>query len=154
MYTHEMNVHFICRGNVLRSFLAETYLRSLKLENITIISSGTNVNWNDPVEREYFSNTLDLLDRHGISSYVSKDHAEQLTQSRSDNQDITVCMNQRVVDEAAAIVELPKDVISWEIIDIGEGNRIVKNDREQYEEEIYKEITDKVDDLVRLHGLR
>jgi protein-tyrosine-phosphatase len=149
-----MNIHFICRGNVLRSLVAETYLRSLKFENINVISSGTNVDWDNPVERRYFSNTLNLLNRHGIKPYISKDHAEQLTQSRSDNQDITVYMNQRVVDEAEAIIELPKNVISWGIIDIGEGHRIVKSDREQYEEEIYQEITDKVDDLVKLYSLQ
>lgn len=146
-----MKVHFICRGNVLRSFVAETYLRSLNLKNVNVISSGTNVDWNDPVEREYFSNTLDLLDRHAIKPYVTKDRAERLTQGRTDGQDITVCMNQRVVDEAGAMVELPKDVINWDIVDIGEGHRIVKNDREQYEEEIYKEITDNVDNLVKTY---
>jgi 8-oxo-dGTP pyrophosphatase MutT (NUDIX family) len=58
-------------------------------------------------------------------------------------------MNQRVVDEAAALVELPKNAISWGIVDIGEGHRTLSSDREQYEEEIYKEITDKVDELVK-----
>lgn len=149
-----MNVHFICRGNVLRSLIAETYLRSLDLENVYTTSSGTNVDWSNLVERGYFSNTLDLLNRHGIKMYVSKGSAEQLTQSRSDNQDITVCMNQRVIDEAGAIVELPRNAISWEIVDIGEGHRNVKSDQGRYEEEIYKEITDKVDDLVKYHGLR
>lgn len=149
-----MNVHFICRGNVLRSLIAGTYLRSLKLNNINVISSGTNVDWSNPTEREYFSNTLDLLGRHDIKSYVGKDHAEQLIQARSQDQDITVCMNQRVMDEAGAIVKLPKNAISWGIVDIGEGHRTVKDSREQYEEEIYKEITNKVDDLVLLYELR
>jgi hypothetical protein len=58
-------------------------------------------------------------------------------------------MNQRVIDEAKNIVELPKNVISWEIVDIGEGHRIVESDKKQYEEEIYKEITEKVDDLAK-----
>ncbi len=147
-----MNIHFICRGNVLRSLVAETYLRSLNLANVRVISSGTNVDWSNPVERGYFSNTLALLDRHKIKHYA-KEHAEQLTQDRSSNQDITVCMNQRVVDEAEAIIELPTDVISWGIIDIGEGRRVVKSDRKQYEEEIYKEISDKVDELARAHDL-
>jgi predicted protein tyrosine phosphatase len=49
-----MNIHFICRGNVLRSLIAETYLRSLELPNITVISSGTNVNWDDPLKGAIF----------------------------------------------------------------------------------------------------
>lgn len=143
-----MNVHFICRGNVLRSLIAETYLRSLNLDNISIISSGTNVDWGDETERLYFANTLAVLDSHGIKPYV-KAIAEQLTQERADNKDITVCMNQRVVDEASAIVKLPESTINWEIIDIGEGVRTNTDHREVYEEEIYREITAQVDELVK-----
>lgn len=147
-----MNVHFICRGNILRSLVTETYLKSLNLKNITITSSGTNVNWEDELEREYFSNTLALLDRHGIKKYA-KELPEQLTQVRVNNQDITVCMNQRVIDEAEGIVVLPKNTLNWNIIDIGEGHRTDRASKEQYLEEIYQEITQKVDELVKAHGL-
>ena len=75
-----MNVHFICRGNILRSLVAETYLKSLNLKNLHVTSSGTNVNWEDETERKYFSNTLRLLNNHGIEAHV-KDLPEQLTQS-------------------------------------------------------------------------
>ncbi len=143
-----MNVHFICRGNILRSLVAETYLKSLKLKSVNVTSSGTNVNWDDETERKYFSNTLRLLNSHGIEAHV-KDLPEQLTQLRTDDKNITVCMNQRVIDEAEAIVKLPKDVINWNIVDIGEGYRIVEDDKELYLEEIYKEITDEVDKLVK-----
>lgn len=142
------NVHFICRGNVLRSLIAETYLRSLNLDNVSVMSSGTNVNWSDETERQYFANTLAVLDSHGIKSYV-KPMSDQLSQERANNKDITVCMNQRVLDEALAIVELPKNVINWEIVDIGEGTRTNRAHREVYEEEIYREITTQVDELVK-----
>jgi protein-tyrosine-phosphatase len=148
-----MNVHFICRGNILRSLVAETYLKSLGLKDVSIMSSGTNVNWEDATERKYFSNTLELLDSHGIKAHV-KDLPEQLTQSRVDNNDITICMNQRVIDEASVIVKLPEDIVNWNIIDIGEGHRTVESDKELYLEEIYKEITHKVDELVTAHHLR
>lgn len=145
-----MNVHFICRGNVLRSLTAETYLKSLCIDGIDVISSGTNVNWSDPQEREYFANTLTVLDRHGIKSYA-KSNAEQLTQERIDNyHDIIVLMNQRVVDEAVKIVNLPSNNYNWEIIDIGEGHRTNHDSRESYEEEIYQEIKYKVDELLEL----
>ena len=148
-----MNIHFICRGNILRSLVAETYLKSLELKNVSVTSSGTNVNWEDEKEREYFSNTLKLLEDHKIKSYV-KNLPEQLTQYRADGKDITVCMNQRVIDEALAIVELPKETINWNIIDIGEGHRTVEADKELYLEEIYEEITQKVDKLVESYNLR
>lgn len=147
-----MNIHFICRGNVLRSLTAETYLKSLRLKNINVISSGTNVDWDNETEKEYFSNTLNLLDRNGIKS-LAKDRPDQLTQSRIDGHDITVCMNQRVIDEARAIVDLPENIVDWNIIDIGEGHRIDKESRERYEDEIYDEIISKVDALVELHKL-
>jgi protein-tyrosine-phosphatase len=143
-----MKIHFICRGNVLRSLIAETYLRSLMLPHVTVSSSGTNVNVTDPTEREYFANTIALFKRHGIKEYA-KDTSHQLTQNRADNQDITVCMNQRVIDEAASLVELPKNTINWDIIDIGEGHRTVPEDIRLYEEEILREIVARVDELVK-----
>lgn len=142
------NIHFICRGNVLRSLIAETYLKSLHLGNVHVISSGTNVNWADPQEREYFANTLRVLDRHDIKD-LAKSTPEQLTQERLDGaRDIVVLMNQRVVDEASATISLPDNAINWDITDIGEGSRTDRTQREQYEEEIYSEITAKVDRLV------
>lgn len=148
-----MNIHFICRGNILRSLVAETYLKSLNLKNITIISSGTDVNWEDEKEKEYFFDTLTLLDRHGVKEYV-KGRPEQLTQVRANNQDITVCMNQRVIDEAEGIVVLPRDTLNWNVIDIGEGHRTDRASKAHYLEEIYQEITQMVDELVKANDLR
>lgn len=142
-----MNIHFICRGNVLRSLIAETYLRSLNIDGVDVISSGTNVNWNDLQEREYFSSTLKVLKRHEIDFYA-KSIPDQLDQSRIDgHNELTILMNQRVIDEATKLVNLPSDTLNWAIVDIGEGHRTNNDMREQYEEEIYKEITNKVDAL-------
>ena len=142
-----MNVHFICRGNVLRSLIAETYLKSLNMDNINVISSGTNVDWGDPQEQEYFSNTIDVLNRHTIDSYA-KSRPDQLTQVRLDSHsDVVVLMNNRVANEARRLVEFPGKVHDWMIIDIGEGNRTNIKKREQYEEAIYQEITLKIDEL-------
>lgn len=143
-----MNIHFICRGNILRSIIAETYLKSLQLDNVEVASSGTNVDWEDPTEKEHFTNSMKLLDHHGIKQYA-KERPEQLTQQRINSNDVIVCMNQRVIDEAQLLVDLPPDVINWNIVDIGEAHRTIAENRAQYEEEIYKEITDKVDELVR-----
>lgn len=148
-----MNIHFICRGNILRSLVAETYIKSLELKNVDVTSSGTNVNWEDETERKYFSDTLKLLNNNGIKEYV-KDSPEQLTQQRVNHQDITVCMNQRVIDEAKKITVLPESTVNWNVIDIGEGHRVVKSDKELYLQEIYDEIVQKVDELVVAHDLR
>ena len=140
-------IHFICRGNVFRSLTAETYLRSLNLPGIVVTSSGVNVDILNPVERGYFANTLTLLKNHHIDIYAKKS-PDQLTQERVDNQDITICMNQRVLEEAKAIVVLPANTEVWGVIDIGEGNRTVITNRLIYEEEIYQEITSKIGKLV------
>lgn len=143
-----MKIHFICRGNVLRSLIAETYLRSLQLPHITVSSSGTNVDLTNPTEREYFANTIALFKRHDIERYA-KDTSHQLTQERANSQDVTICMNQRVVDEANSLVDLPKNTINWDIVDIGEGHRTVPEKIRLYEEEIFKEIVARVDELVK-----
>jgi protein-tyrosine-phosphatase len=142
-----MKVHFICRGNVLRSLIAETYLRSLHIPDVTATSSGTNVDLSSQEERMFFANTIALFKRHNIEQYA-KHISHQLTQERADGQDITVCMNQRVVDEARTIVRLPANTLNWSIVDIGEGNRIVSEDIRTYEEEIFQEIVAHVDELV------
>jgi protein-tyrosine-phosphatase len=142
-----MKVHFICRGNVLRSLIAETYLRSLQLSGITVSSSGTNVDLSSETEREYFANTIALFKRHGIETYA-KDTSHQLTQARADDQDVTICMNQRVIDEAKGIVTLPDNTVHWNIVDIGEGRRTVPEDIRLYEEEIFSEITARIDKMV------
>lgn len=146
-----MKIHFICRGNVLRSLVAETYVKSLGLEGISCISSGVNVDLNDPTERSYFKNTLALLARHRIVGYA-KSTSDQLTQERVDDCDVTICVNERAFNEASAIVTLPENTITWDIVDIGEGMRAVDKDipniRISYEDEIYQEITALVDKLV------
>ncbi len=143
-----MRIHFICRGNVLRSLIAETYLRSLQLPNITTTSSGTNVDLSSTSEREFFANTIALLKAHGIAKYA-KNTSHQLTKERTADQDVTVFMNQRVINEADAIVQLPENTLNWGIVDIGEGYRTIAKDRQQYEEEIFQEIVQKVDELVK-----
>ena len=143
-----MRIHFICRGNVLRSLIAETYLRSLHLPNIVVTSSGTNVTLDSEEERQFFANTIALFAAHGIEEYA-KNTSHQLTQVRTDTQDVTVCMNQRVINEASKLVTLPENVQNWSIIDIGEGHRTIVNNKRQYEEEIFQEVTKKVDELVK-----
>lgn len=147
-----MNIHFICRGNILRSLVAETYVKSLELKNVDVTSSGTNVNWEDETERKYLSDTLRLLNNNGIKEYA-KDLPEQLTQQHVNHQDITVCMNQKVIDEAKKIAVLPEDTINWNVIDIGEGHRVVDTDKELYLQEIYDEIAQKVNELVVAYNL-
>lgn len=147
-----MNVHFVCRGNVLRSLIAETYLKSLNLANVSTASSGTNVDRDDPTERGYFANTIAVLEHHEIDGYAKR-ISDQLSQERIADADIVVCMNQRVFDEAERLVALPDETLNWNIVDIGEEHRTVVADRELYQEEIYQEIIAQVDNFVKARQL-
>ena len=132
----------------MRSLIAETYLRSLHLPNIVATSSGTNVTLDSKEERQFFAYTIALFVAHGIEEYA-KNTSHQLTQVRTDAQDVTVCMNRRVIDEASKLVTLPKNIQDWSIVDIGEGHRTIVNNKKQYEEEIFHEVTKKVDELIK-----
>jgi len=48
--------------------------------------------------------TLDLLEEHGIREFAKVGDGDQLTQSRLEKADVTVCMNQRVYDECLRCV--------------------------------------------------
>jgi len=105
------------------------------------------VDLSSEIECEFFANTIGLLKRHGLEQYA-KNTSDQLTLKRIDGQDLTVCMNQRVIDEANTSVTLPHNTLSWDIVDIGEGRRTVSKNLRLYEEEIFNEIIAKVDELV------
>lgn len=149
-----MHIHFVCRGNVFRSLTAETYLRSLDLPNVTTASSGTNVNSLLPQERIYFNNTLELLGRHNIRQFA-KAQSDALTQQRIDNSDVLVVVNQRAYEEAKSQFDLLKNTIVWNIVDIGEGDRIAtETNRIDLEELIYSELTQAVNELMTELHLR
>ena len=103
---------------------------------------------NDPQEREYFGNTVALLERHGIQKFA-KNESHQLTQASVSASDVVVIANQRAFDEAIQQVDLPQDTIVLKVVDIGEGTRIATEDnREELEELIYDELTEAVNDIV------
>jgi protein-tyrosine-phosphatase len=144
-----MKIHYICRGNVVRSLIAETYTRSLQLPDIEVSSSGTVADRHRDRDFtiEHRKRTLALLDRHGLSSYA-KSISSQISQKEIDKQDLVVCVNQRAYDEAIQLVTLPKHTIVWHIDDIGEGQRILtSDDRTEHEEAIFNEIKASVDEL-------
>jgi len=144
-----MKVHFICRGNVFRSLIAESYFNSLHLPDIKAISSGTMADARREFNLEYFERTKVLLAQHGVSP-LSKDGATQLNQQRLDSHDITICMNDPVYEEARAIVDLPAHTRIWHVEDIGEGKRVdLSQGRGPHEESGFQEIKSLVDNLVQ-----
>ena len=94
--------------------------------------------------------TLDLLEKHGVREFAKADYGDQLTQSRLDKANITICMNQRVYDEGQRYLTFPACPRIWSVADIGEPGRISssESERELYREEDYEEIITNVDRLI------
>jgi len=145
-----MIIHFICRGNTFRSIIAEAYMNSLALKDLSALSSGTAATLYKARNLANHRITLDLLEEHGIRSFAKADYGDQLTQPRLDKADITVCMNQRVYRECLQCVTFSHSPRVWSVADIGEPGRIsdVESERRLYREEAYQEIARNVERLV------
>lgn len=63
------HIHFICSGNIYRSRIAEAYLKSKKLPNITVSSSGTQAHRQGKGSIAWYA--LRLLYRHNLLPYMS-----------------------------------------------------------------------------------
>lgn len=145
-----MKIHYICRGNVVRSLMAETYTKSLKISNIEASSSGTVADRHR--DRDFTikhrKRTIELLTRRGLDRFA-KSTSDQASQEVIDAQDLIICVNERAYNEAMEIVNLPPNTIIWHVDDIGEGQRILTSeDRTQYEEAIYDEVRSNIDALL------
>lgn len=145
-----MIIHFICRGNSFRSIIAEAYLNSLGIKDSSALSSGSTAASDKARNLTYYRVALDLLEKHGIREFAKVSYGDQLTQSRLEKADITVCMNQRVYDECLRCVTFPANPRIWSVADVGEPGRIPNDESESwhYREEAYQEIVNNVDRLI------
>jgi protein-tyrosine-phosphatase len=115
-YNAPMRIHFICRGNVYRSMMAEAYCNSLRLPGVQAVSSGTVAEANRTENEACLTQTADILTKHGLGDYV-KHRGDQLTQERIDGSNVVVCMNRQIYDECQGVVRLPGHALIWDVGD-------------------------------------
>src|SRR5215470_1385269 len=129
-----MIIHLICRGNSFGSIIAEAYLNSLEIKDSRVLSSGTTAAPDKGRNLACYRMTLDLLEKHGMREFAKAGYGDRLTQSRLEEADITVCLNQRVYDECLRCVAFPASPRVWSVADIGEPGRIsdIESQRQLY----------------------
>lgn len=145
-----MRIHFICRGNGLRSTMAEAYARSLNLPNITIVSSGAVANPFIAKGVPVSPNALAVLREHGIDRFAKRERT-QLTPDLVRADDLVICMNRRVYDEAQTVVTLPASTQIWDVSDLGEGTRTYHDEAEAlaHVHGMFDEISSDIDALMK-----
>lgn len=129
--------------------MAEAYLKSLNLPGVNAISSGCVAEENRTENEPWLPKVKGLLKTHDIGNYA-KTRSDQLTQELVDSADINICVNQIVKDICDKIVTMPHNTLVWDIVDTGEGNRILHpgDDDLKYTEQIFQELVANINQLL------
>jgi|AntRauTorckE6833_2_1112554.scaffolds.fasta_scaffold00016_34 protein-tyrosine-phosphatase len=146
-----MTIHFICRGNIFRSFIAETYLRSLQLEDIETFSSGTLAEKYKIANTPNHKAVRQVLSEKGLSKYMKPNYAEQLTQQKLDDGDVNVFVYTVAHQEAVNFgLEVPSNSLVWDIEDFDSigGQTVSEEEHRQFILDTFQKITEHVDKLV------
>lgn len=127
-------IHFICRGNVYRSRLAEAYAKSLLSANTDIEISSSGIRASQNFFGDAKIDTVKALEADNLTKYLAPSW-QQTTQELIDSVDILVFMSPTVYGDAAKSYKLPKDkCIIWHIKDV---------------DNIYPQIKQQVDSLMK-----
>ncbi|MBI4058156.1 hypothetical protein HY408_00145 [Candidatus Gottesmanbacteria bacterium] len=111
-----MKIHFVCTGNTYRSRLAEAYLKSKKIKNLEVSSSGIEAhrNFNGPIT--WYA--ARLLKRHGIIEFASHTWT-QTTKELLKTADVIVFMDAKHHEHITKQLQhKPKIYHIWQIPDL------------------------------------
>lgn len=141
-----MKVHFVCLGNVYRSRLAEAYLNSKQIPDLTVISSGT-VAAVEQKNRPISWVAQRLLDSHKLVPF-QKLLRTQTTKELLDSADFTIFFTQ--VPYQYCVDTLGFSSKQFEIWDIADTNNNYGNDIEKMKitEDAFAIIRQKVDNFI------
>ena len=123
-------VHFVCRGNVYRSRLAEAYAASL-LDKKTIVVSSSGIEANLALNGDVDPETVRLLEDENLSHHLTPTW-HHTTQDDIDKNDIIVFMSKSLYRQANDQLKIPaKKVRIWDIPDIDGIYPIIKEKVEE-----------------------
>jgi len=114
------------------------------------MSSGSNARLNDVRITPYAAL---ILEKYNISEFASKNKT-QLTQSRLDEGDVTICVNRKVYRECRDQgFKLPQRTYIWDIDDVTQFSNLFQDELSQHQvpeitETVYRNIREDVDGLV------
>lgn len=110
-------IHFVCRGNVYRSRLAEAYAKSLLPEKADSISSSgieAKLALNGNVDPE----AVLQLEAGGIKQYLTTSW-HQTTQKDVDDNDMIIFMSQTLYEQASKLFDIDDNKVEvWNIPDV------------------------------------
>ena len=149
-----MNIHFVCAGNTNRSRMAEAYLNSKKIPNVTASSSGIRAedNLNGPI----CSYSKHILEENNIINFTSSTWT-QCSNKIISTADIVIFMQPEYLEYVQKELKIsPLHYEIWNIPDVpvrdtplGEQVDVtLETERLAYDEKIYGMIVEKVDDLI------
>lgn len=117
------SIHFVCRGNVHRSRLAEAYMKRLALEGFTISSSGVEASFYPSATRSRFTEMV-LKHQPELRKTMSPARV-QTTPKLLEAPDVVICLDKSVYDDAVGKFGLdPRKTQVWHVEDI--DKRVVR----------------------------
>lgn len=144
LYLSSMKIHFVCVGNTFRSRLCEAYLKSLKIKDLEVTSSGVKASTNENGNIAW--DTKVILEKHGILSFASESWVQTDSEVIEDK-DLIIFMEQMQYDFCSNLhLKIPNFEI-WNIKDI--DNRVTPEIVLEQAEEIFLRIKNLVDDLAK-----
>ena len=139
-----IKIHFVCTGNAFRSRLAEAYLKSKEMPDVSVSSSGIEAQKN--INGFMCRYTLTLAKADEIEDYLSKNWTVT-TKAEIESQDKVIFMKKEhyLFCLKTLNCKLPAYEI-WEIEDVYDLNSSPKPDELiKIATPIYEKIKDKVD---------